>query len=229
MSFTYEYPRPAVSTDCVVFAMHEDQLKILLIQRGNAPYKGIWALPGGFLEMDEDLESGAKRELQEETGLRNVYLEQLHTFGAVGRDPRGRVISVVFLGIARVDGQTVAAADDAADARWHLANRLPKLAFDHREIVSMARERLKLGIRYQTLGFELLPKKFTLRQLRAMFEIVLGKAIDKRNFRRKVSNLGLVVGLSEYQADVAHRAAELYRFDRTRYRALVKQGLDIDF
>ncbi|MGI9518020.1 MAG: NUDIX hydrolase [Pirellulaceae bacterium] len=228
MSHTYKYPRPAVSVDCVVFGLDDEQLKILLIQRGGEPFRGQWALPGGFVEPDEDLDEAARRELQEETGLRGVWLEQLYTFGAVDRDPRTRVITVAWFALVKMSRYQAKAASDADNVAWFPVTRLPRLAFDHRKIVRTGLQRLQAKVRYQPIGFELLPEKFTLRQLQQMYEIILDRKLDKRNFRKKIQGMEILVELDEYESGVAHRAARLYRFDKSRYKALLKAGFNFE-
>lgn len=224
MTHSYEYPRPALTVDCVVFGLDEGELEVLLIRRGLEPFLGRWALPGGFIHGDETLEEAARRELEEETGLRRVFLEQLYSFSAVDRDPRERVVTVAYYALVKLSDHKVRAATDATDAAWFALSDLPELAFDHAQIVEMALERLKGKVRYQPIGFELLPRKFTLTQLQRMYEIILDHPLDKRNFRKKILGMDLLVELEEVQKDVAHRAARLYKFDDRRYRKLVKQG-----
>lgn len=224
MTHTYEYPRPALSVDCVVFGIDDEDLKILLIERGIPPFKGSWALPGGFVHMDEDLPEAARRELQEETGLSSSYLEQLGTFGDVGRDPRGRVVTVAYYALVRLRDHRIQAATDACDARWFSVWDVPSLAFDHEAIVQQALERLKTKVRREPIGFELLPKKFTLSQLRGLYETVLEQPLDRRNFRKKILAMDVLEELDEVERDVAHRAARLYRFDERKYKRLAKAG-----
>ena len=228
MPFTYEYARPALTVDCVVFALDGGDLKVLLIQRGQPPFEGRWALPGGFVRVDESLESAALRELAEETGLADVYLEQLYTFGDVGRDPRERVVSVAYYALVNLPATAVRGATDARDAAWFPASDLPTLAFDHDRIVAVALDRLKGKVRYQPIGFELLPPRFTLGQLQALYETVLERPLDKRNFRKKILGMGVLVETDEVQQDVAHRAARLYRFDERRYEKLRKRGFNFE-
>jgi len=227
MSFTYQYPRPAISVDCVVFGWHASQLSVLLIQRAKPPFRGCWALPGGFVEMHETLEQAARRELQEETGLTDLYLEQLYSFSAVDRDPRERVISVAYYGLVRQIKYQPEAADDAREAEWFPVSNRPELAFDHSSIFEVAYERLQAKVRYQPIGFELLPKKFTLSQLQMLYETILGRELDKRNFRKRILAMDFLQPLNEFSSG-AHRAARLYRFDRRRYRALSKQGFHFE-
>ena len=234
MPFTYEYPRPAVTVDCVVFGLDEEDLKVLLIQRDVPPFRGQWALPGGFVRMDEDLEQAARRELREETGvsLPDLYLEQLYTFGGVDRDPRFRVVSVAYYALVNLADHRVQAGTDAEGAAWFGASDLPRLAFDHAEILATALRRLKGKVRYEPVGFELLPPKFTLTQLQRLYETILERPLDKRNFRKKVLKLaeetGILVELDEVQQDVAHRAARLWRFDEEKYRRVKKKGINFE-
>ncbi len=224
MPYTYEYPRPSLTVDCVVFGLDDEDLKVLLIQRDLAPFKGRWALPGGFVQEDEGLADAARRELREETGLTQVFLEQLFTFGDPGRDPRERVVTVAYYALVNLLDHTVQGATDARDAAWFSASEAQGLAFDHDRIVETALARLKGKVRYQPIGFELLPEKFTLSQLQHLYDTILETSLDKRNFRRKVLATGLLVALDEVEKDVAHRAARLYRFDRKKYEELSAKG-----
>lgn len=207
-----EYPRPMVTVDLVLFTFAEQELRVLLIQRGREPFAGAWALPGGFVNIDEKLETAAQRELQEETGVTGVYLEQLYTFGDPDRDPRGRVITVAYFGIVGADmAVTLRAGDDARAARWFNVYDLPPLAFDHGRIIHYALQRLRYKLEYTALGFLLLPESFTLSELQQVYEIILQEQLDKRNFRRKVLSQGIIerTGKMKYGD---HRPARLYRF-----------------
>lgn len=228
MAHTYEFPRPALTVDCVVFGLDESDLKVLLIQRDLEPFIGRWALPGGFVRENETLEEAALRELQEETGLSKVYLEQLYTFGRPDRDPRERIVTVAYYALVRLLDHRVQAATDARNAAWFEVGDLPKLAFDHDEILDVALKRLQGKVRYQPIGFELLPPKFSLTQLQRMYEIILERPLDKRNFRKKVLSLDILEELDEVEQDVAHRAARLYRFDERKYRQKVKEGFNFE-
>jgi 8-oxo-dGTP diphosphatase len=223
----YDYPRPSVTVDCVVLGLDADDLKVLLIQRGVAPFQHAWALPGGFVQDDEDLDEAARRELREETDLADVYLEQLYTFGAPDRDPRGRVITVAYYALAKLSDHRIRAATDAENVGWYPLHELPALAFDHEAIIERAVERLRGKVRYAPIGFELLPPRFSLTQLQRLYEIVLERSLDKRNFRKKILSLGLVVETDEVEQGVRHRAARLYRFDRKKYERLLKQGFEL--
>ncbi|MFY1826972.1 NUDIX hydrolase [Myxococcus fulvus] len=228
MSHTYEYPRPALTVDCVVFGLDDDDLKVLLIQRGVEPFQGRWALPGGFVRMDESLDEAARRELEEESGIRPGHLEQLFTFGEPERDPRGRVVTVAYFALVKLSAHTLRAATDAREAAWFSVWDTPKLAFDHADILNTALQRLKGKVRYQPIGFELLPPKFTLTQLQRLYEIVLERELDKRNFRKKILAMDLLEELDEVEQDVSHRAARLYRFDHKKYRQLEKAGFNFE-
>ncbi len=226
MSFTYEYPRPSLTVDCVVFGWDGLALKVLLIQRNEPPFEGQWALPGGFVQMDEELEDAARRELTEETGLGVMYLEQLFTFGGVARDPRGRVVTVAYYALIDLHRYAApAGASDARDAAWFSFPDLPQLAFDHDRILKVAHARLQGKIVYQPIGFELLPKKFSFTQLQNLYETILGEEFDRRNFRKKMLSMNILIELDEYETGGPHRAARLYSFDEARYRALEITGL----
>lgn len=224
MSFTYEHPRPAITADCVVFGLDEEDLKVLLIQRANDPFKGKWALPGGFAALGESLEEAALRELGEETGLTNVFLEQLYTFSDPLRDPREHVITVAYYALVNLSDHQVHASTDARNAAWFCIDDVPPLAFDHDAILKMAHDRLRGKITYQPIGFELLPEKFPLRSLQGVYEKILDQELDKRNFRKKILGMGILEELDEIETDVGHRAARLYRFNKAKYDQMVRQG-----
>ena len=230
MATTYEYPRPNLTVDCVVFGLDvkEKDLKVMLIQRDIPPFEGKWALPGGFVRMNETLEETALRELKEETGIERVFLEQLYTFGEIGRDPRERIVTVAYYALVNLNEHQIQATTDARDAAWFSVNDLPKPAFDHEKIIQAALTRLKGKVRYEPIGFELLPKKFTLTQFQELYEIVLGRVLDKRNFRKKIFGMGFLADLNEVQQDVTHRAAKLYQFDEKKYRQLKKRGFNFE-
>jgi len=228
MSYTYNHPHPAVTVDGVVFGFDDADLKLLLVRRKSEPCKGAWALPGGFVEISEGLEEAARRELREETGIGELYLEQLYTFGEPKRDPRERVISVAYYALVKLSEHTVRAASDAIEVAWFPVAELPELAFDHERIVETGLKRLKAKVRYEPIGFELLPEKFTLGELQRLYETVLEQSLDKRNFRKKILGMELLEALDEYQQDVAHRAAQFYRFKHQRYEQLKKRGFNFE-
>ena len=212
--YCYEYPRPSVTVDIILFTFVENDLKVLLIERKHEPYSGTWALPGGFVELDEELHAAALRELAEETNVTDVYLEQLYTFGEPLRDPRTRVITVAYFALLSADQTArldVQSGSDAARARWWSIYALPALAFDHDRILQYALQRLRWKLEWTALGFLLLPTEFTLTELQKVYETVLNEPQDKRNFRRKM----LSTSVLEESGNVRggdHRPAKLYRF-----------------
>ncbi|MCS7017905.1 MAG: NUDIX domain-containing protein [Cytophagales bacterium] len=222
--YTYQYPRPALTVDCVIFGLGENSLKVLLIERAEEPFKGMWALPGGFVDINESIDEAARRELEEETGIQGMFMEQLYTFGDIHRDPRGRVVSVAYYALVNLSEYRVQPGSDARRAEWHDVNHIPSLAFDHALIFQTALKRLKGKVRYQPVGFELLPEKFALSQLQRVYELILNKELDKRNFRKKILGMGLLIELPERQKGVSHRAAKLYAFDKEKYRQLEAEG-----
>ena len=225
--YGYKYPHPAVTVDCVVFGLANDtsNLSVLLVQRDLEPYRDRWALPGGFVRLDEDLVAAARGELREETGVGALYLEQLAAFGAPDRDPRERVITIAWLAIVNLFDHPVHASTDARKAGWFSIDELPPLAFDHDAIVAAALERLRRKVREEPVVFEFLPARFTLSQVQTLMETILGTSLDKRNFRRKIQATGILVPLDEVEMDVAHRAAQLFRLDCERCDALRGEGL----
>jgi 8-oxo-dGTP diphosphatase len=218
-----------VTVDLVIFALHEWELQVLLIRRGIPPFEGRWALPGGFIRDGEPLESAARRELEEETGVGDVYLEQLYTFGDPDRDPRGRVVTVAYYALLTGKVAPLVAGTDAGAAKWMPARKHPPLAFDHERILTYALERLANKLEYTTVGFQLLPKKFTLGHLQRVYEAVLGRTLDKRNFRRKMALLGILKPLDEWVRDGASRPAQLYRFSAKHFERLRDKGILFPF
>jgi len=211
-TFCYRYPHPAVTTDVVVFTIRDGRLSILLVKRANPPHQGEWALPGGFLDIDEGLDACATRELEEETGISGVYLEQLYTFGATDRDPRERVISVTYYALLPQDALTTPrAASDAADVGWHALEKLPGLAFDHAQIIDMAHRRLIAKLDYSTIAFQFMPETFTLSELQCVYEALLNQPLDKRNFRKRILSLDLIEETGRKCRNGKHRPAREYR------------------
>jgi len=208
-----KYEPPSVTVDVVIFSILDDELKVLLIKRKSWPHEGMWAIPGGFVELEESLEAAAYRELAEETGVTSdgVYLEQLYTFGDPGRDPRMRVITVAYFALVSADKLKAKAASDADEVGWFSIYNLPPLAFDHADILDYALTRLRYKLEYTAVGFQLLPEKFTLRELQAAYEIILGSKLDKGNFRSKLRKTNVVEMVNGYR-DTGGRPARLYRF-----------------
>ncbi len=204
-------PHPFVTVDVIIFTLRSSDLQVLLVKRKYAPFEGMWAIPGGFVFMDESLEEAALRELEEETGVRDVYLEQLYTFGDVDRDPRGRVITVAYFALVPAIAIDPHAGSDATETRWWSVNDLPSLAFDHADILSYALQRLRYKLEYTAVGFELLPEVFTLSELQAAYEIVLGEKLDKRNFRRKILSAAIIEA-TDMSRTGEGRPAKLYHF-----------------
>ncbi len=228
MPFTYTYPRPALTVDCVVFGLDEKDLKVLLIQRDRDPFAGMWALPGGFVMVNESPDDAAGRELFEETGLTNIFLEQLHTFGDPGRDPREHVVTVVYYGLVNLWDHVVHPATDARDAAWFRVDDIPALSFDHNRIFDMALQRLRGKIQYIPIGFELLPARFTMDLLRQLYEKILGRSLDRGDFRKKIMKMGILENLNAAETDASHRAARLYCFDKEKYDRITRKGFDFE-
>ncbi|MGH8583386.1 MAG: NUDIX hydrolase [Gammaproteobacteria bacterium] len=211
MPFTHADPHPAVTTDVVLFSIVEHELVVLLIRRGAEPYKGCWALPGGFLNIDEDLEACARRELAEETGVSGLPLQQFHTFGRPDRDPRERVISVVYFALAPAAQVHPRADSDAAAVQWFPLRGLPLLAFDHEAIIKSARQRLAEAIEQAPLYLRLTPVKFTLPELQSIYEVLVGRALDKQRFRKHILAGGFIEPCPEWISRERLRPARLYR------------------
>jgi len=206
-----EYPKPSVTVDIIVFSVQNNDLKVLLIKRAIDPFKDNWAIPGGFIKLEESLENAAKRELKEETGIDYAYLEQLYTFGDVNRDPRGRVITVAYYALLDKESakQIIKADTDVSDVAWFSVAKLPTLAFDHSKILEYALKRLKWKFEYTTVGFSMLPKKFTLTDIQETYETIFNKKFDKRNFRKKILSLGILKPEGKMK-QVSNRPPEMY-------------------
>lgn len=216
--YTYEYPRAAMTTDSVIFGFDGKGLQILLVQRGIDPFKGSWALPGGFLRMDETIEECAKRELFEETGLAQPYMEQFGIFSDVNRDPRGRIITSAFYALVCI--ADVKGGDDAADAKWFPITEIPTLAFDHDRIVRVAQQRLREDIHFRPVGFELMAEQFTIPQLQRLYESILGIRFERRNFAKKILATGILDPVGKKAEVRGHRPPELYTFNQDKYEQL---------
>ena len=227
--YCYKYPHPAVATDCVLFGFDGEGLNVLLIQRGVEPYKGRWAFPGGFMQMDETAEECVVRELSEETGLKGIFVKQFGVFSEVERDPRERVVSIAFYALVRKTEYNLLAGDDAARVCWFPINNVPALAFDHDRILRVALDCLRRNMHFEPMGFRLLDEKFTMTQLQTIYESILGVQFDRRNFSKKMLALGCLRPLGERQVGGAHRAPELYSFDKEAYERLKQKGLKLEF
>jgi len=210
--YEYNHPRPALAVDIVIFSVQGNHLQILLVCRSEPPFCGEWALPGGFVRMEESLEEAASRELEEETGIRQAYLEQLYTYGAPGRDPRGRVVTVSYFALIPTDRPVrLEGGTDVSQAKWFPIEDLPSLAFDHAEILTYALRRLRYKLEYTAVGFELLPEEFTLSEIQSIYEIILGVKLDKRNFRRRILDAD-VIEKTQHLRMGEGRPARLYRY-----------------
>ena len=234
--YQYEWPRPAVTVDVVLFtvagALQEMRLQVLLVRRDGEPMRGWWALPGGFVREDEDLPAAAARELQEETGVSDAFLEQVTAVGTPGRDPRGHTVTVVWMGLVPGDRHKLAPSGDAAACGWYDVagpGPLPKLAFDHAALLQAALDHLRRRVGEAPLCFELLPAEFTLSELQALLEAILGRALDRRNFRRKLRELDFVRPAAGSRRGGAHRPAQLYRFEPGAFARCCPRGRQLPF
>jgi 8-oxo-dGTP diphosphatase len=228
MPFRDDFLASAFSVDNVIFGFDKGKLKILLIKRNEDPYKDMWALPGELVYPDEDLDDAPKRVLEEATGLKNVFLEQVATFGKVDRHPLGRVITVAYYSLVKISRVKPIAKAFAQEVAWIDVYSINEMAFDHYEIIQECLRQLKLNLRIRPIGFELLKEKFTLSELQSLYETVLGKSLDKRNFRKKILAMGILEDIREYQSGVAHRPAKLYKFNREKYLQSLEEGFSFD-
>lgn len=237
MNLSDQFYKAAFTVDSVVFGFDEGDLKVLLIKRAKEPFLEKWGLPGYFVKEGEGLDAAADRVLEVLTGLKNVYLEQVHSFGRIDRHPEGRIITVAYFSLIKIKDYKLQSSSNflAKRAEWHSLKDLGELAFDHNEIVNASFKMLKRRVRNQPIGFELLPPKFTLTQLQHLYEAILlsdappeNNKLDKRNFRKKILSMNILVDLNEMQAGVAHRPAKLYRFDKEKYRELENEGFSYE-
>lgn len=211
-----KYERPSVTVDVVIFTLQNRELHVLLVNRKHWPHEGRWAIPGGFVNMDEPLDQAARRELEEETGVRDIYVEQLYTFGDPKRDPRTRVISVAYIALVSADKQTLRVSDESTDVRWFPVRRLPgPLAFDHDVILAAGLDRLRSKLEYTTLAFQLLPEVFSILELKHIYEQILSEKLDKGNFYRKIKD-AKVLEDTGMRREGRGRPTTLYRFRRNR-------------
>lgn len=227
MYSTLTHLQSTFTADCVIFGFEEGELKVLLVERNEYPYKDWWALPGFFVEHSETIDNAVERILYEHTGLRNIFMEQLYTFGDLKRHPQGRVITVAYYALLRLKGQSTLKphSNYVRQAVWHPVENLPELAFDHANIIARSLEKIRQKIKYTPIAFELLPEKFTLTQLQKVYEAIIGVALDKRNFRKKMLNYNFLKELDEKQEGVSYRAAKLYKFDKRKYAKIFQNDL----
>lgn len=218
-----------LSIDCVIFGFQESNLKILLVKHAEGIIKDRWALPGGFVTYDEDIDAAAYRLLYDLTGVEKLYLDQLRAFGTVNRYPTKRVITIAYIALTRPENYELIPGFTASDAKWFDIQNIPELPYDHAEILTCGWKNLKRKVKYEPIGFNLLPKKFTLLQLQELYEAILEIKLDKPNFRRKIMKMGLLIPCDEKQKGVSHRAANLYRFDQKIYNQLKQDGFIFEF
>ena len=227
LNYRYKYPHPSITTECVMFGFDGVNLKVLLIERGLDPYKGHWAFPGGFMRIDETAEACARRELEEETGFKSGFMEQLQAFSDVNRDPRERVVTIAFYALVKI--AEVKGGDDAVKARWFGLNEIPQLAFDHDLILRVAMSKLKERIHFEPIGFELLPEVFTMTELQNLYEAILEVKFDRRNFYKKMIKLGLLTVVEERSGKVSLKQPIRYSFNAEQYEKLKQKGLRLEF
>ena len=224
MSHTSKQIIKNLSIDCVVFGFENNNLEVLLIKRKRNPEKGNWTLPGGFILKTETLDEAAVRILEETSNVKNIYLEQVHTFSEIERFPSRRVVTVAYFALVNPEKHYLKPGTDTTDVKWHKINNEINFPFDHQNIFDKALHQLRQRVRYKPIGFELLPKKFSLTQLQNLYECILGENLDKRNFRKKILGLNMLIPLNDFQQGVAHRAARLYKFDSKTYKILKRKG-----
>jgi len=219
----------AITIDCVIFGFDKGSLKVLLVEHAEGISKGKWALPGGWIKEEESIDAAANRLLSELTGVDNIYLEQLKAFGEPNRFPLGRVITIGYYALIKIEDYNIIAGFTASDAKWYKIEDIPNLIYDHNTIFNYSLKHLRNRVKQAPIGFNLLPEKFTLLQLMQLYEEILGVEMDKSNFRRKFLRMKLLQGLNEKQQDVSHRAAKLYRFDHDIYKKLTQKGFNFEF
>jgi len=228
MPFSKDSFKSAFSVDNVIFAFDQGKLQVLLIKRAEEPFKNQWALPGALVNIDENLRDAPMRTLKELTGLEDVFLEQVFTFGKVDRHPKGRVITVAYYSLINKNAFSLQASSFAQEVKWLAINDIDSLAFDHYEIMMVCLRRLQESVRRRPIGFELLPETFTLSDVQDLYEAILHKELDKRNFRKKILSLKILDDINEYQQNVAHRPAKLYKFNIDKYEQFKDRGFNFE-
>jgi 8-oxo-dGTP diphosphatase len=222
MPFPTDTGRPVLTTNIVVFTLRDEQLKLLLVRRRNPPFQGYWALPGGVVGENEDIEANAMRKLEEGTGVAGVYLEQLYTFGAPDRDPRERVVSVAYYALVPSKRLRLRTDEHSEGVAWFALNELPELAFDHAQMVDTAHQRLAAKLDYSTIAFQFMPERFTLSDLQNVFQIILNRDLDKRNFRKRMCAMDQIRPTGEVRKNGSHRPARLYRVNNPHEVQIIK-------
>lgn len=223
-----KYYSLAVSVDCAVFGFDDDDLKILLIERGEEPYSGYWALPGNLVSLDENINAAVDRVLFELTGLKDIYFDQVKTFGKVDRHPDGRVITIAYNTLVKISDYKLNPSSFANEAKWISISKAKNLAFDHKEILDACLDKLQRSVRVKPIGFELLPKQFTLTELQSLYEAILNVELDKRNFRKKILQMNFLKDTNILQQNVSHRPAKLFEFDENKYKSLIDKGFHFE-
>lgn len=223
-----EFFKLAVSVDCVVFGFDDDDLKILLIERGEDPYKGYWALPGDLVSIDEEIDTAVNRVLFDLTGLKDIYFDQVQTFGKVDRHPQGRVFTVAYNTLVKISDYKLNPSSFATEAKWISVSKATNLAFDHKEILQSCLDELRRSIKSKPIGFELLPELFTLSELQSLYEAILNVELDKRNFRKKILQMNFLKDTNTIQQNVSHRPAKLFEFDENSYKLLIEKGFHFE-
>ncbi|GAB5553091.1 MAG: NUDIX domain-containing protein [Saprospiraceae bacterium] len=219
--------RVLLAVDCIIFGFDKSKIKLLVFQRKVDPEAGNWSLLGRFVESDESVINAATRVVEESTGLQDIYLEELRTYGAVDRDPGARVVSIAHYALIRIDESNLTSVE-AFNAKWFDFDELPSLIFDHQQMVIDGMAKLRRKVRYRPIGFELLPEKFTIPQLKTLYEAILQKPLDRRNFRKKILSMDILEKLSEKDKSTSRKGAYLYRFNQHNYEALLKEGIHFE-
>lgn len=218
------HDRFLLAVDCIIFGFDGERLKALFIKRALEPESGKWSLMGGFVNKAESVEAAAVRVLNQLTGLHDIYMEQIGCFGDVDRDPGGRVVSIAYFALIKIDDYSEQQMKEH-NAKWFTIDKIPSLVFDHKKMVLLAKERLQQKVANHPIGFELLPEKFTLRQLQNLYEAIYGNELDKRNFTRKILSLDILHKLNEKEKTSSRKGSYYFVFDEKRYKKLETEGV----